>query len=271
VYFLVGGLQTTQNTRVLSHSQPPRFIASVGSPSPLTVCSILALETRMKEMAVAGVGSSLTAVPPSILCRNGVTVAILPNGATCTGGGDAWKPPWAGRGGFKPAPVVSVVPIHGPTMDAWRHLEKEIPTPRDSSFQHSKASPVPLSSPNFSVVSTGSSVRSASRPTFSPNLVWVAEECGKGSSSKCWKGSVSGDSRSFVQVLQSRPATICMVPPRQNRGWGRQGFGSRRGGQGGRGLVVLAIMAMLGTTKGEVMMRWHKWGSRSRGIKVQGV
>jgi hypothetical protein len=106
-------------------------------------------------------------------------------------------PPWAGMGGFKPAPVVSVAPIHGHTMDAWRHLRKKIPTPRDSSLQHNKASPVPFSSPQY-LRCFYRVVGSASRPTFSPNLVWVAEACGKGSPSKCWKGSVSGDSRSFV-------------------------------------------------------------------------
>jgi hypothetical protein len=219
-------------------------------------------------MAVARVSSSLVVAPPLILGGNGVTAAILPNDVTCAGGGDAWKPPWVGRGGFKVALVVSVAPIHGLAMDTWRHLRKKIPTPRDSSFQHSKAGHVPLSSPNFFVVSIGSSVGSASRPTFSPNLVWVVEACEKGSPSKCWKGLVSGDLRSLVQVLQSHPALVHMVPPRQNWDWGHQGF---RSGRGGQGVAMLAVMAMLGTTKGEVMMRWCKEGSRSRGIKVQGV
>jgi hypothetical protein len=184
-------------------------------------------------MAVARVRSSLVVAPPLILGRNDVTAAILPNDVTCAGGGDVWKPPWVGRGGFKPAPVVSVAPNHSPAMDTWQHLRKKIPTPHDSSFQHSKAGPVPLSSPNFFVVSIGSSIGSASRPTFSPNLVWVVEACEKGSPSKCWKGLVSGDSRSLVQVLQSHLALVHMVPPRQNWGWGQQGFGFGRGGQGG--------------------------------------
>jgi hypothetical protein len=137
------------------------------------------------HVAVTGVSSPQAMALPPTLGGGGVVVAIPSGGAPCVGSGDAWKLPWAGRNGFKPAPVVSVAPIHGPAMDVWRHLGEKIPAPRDSTFQCSKTCLVPLSSRIFSVDSSGSSVGYASRSTLSPNLVWVEEACGKGSPPRC--------------------------------------------------------------------------------------
>jgi hypothetical protein len=50
------------------------------------------------------------------------------------------------------------------------------------------------------------------------------------------EGVASGECRSFVQVLNFRPAPVAMVSPRSGCGWGREGFGAGRRGRGdGRG------------------------------------
>jgi hypothetical protein len=42
----------------------------------------------------------------------------------------------------------------------------------------------------------------------------------------------SGDHRSFAQVVKKKLAFVVMVPPRQVRGWGREGFSDGRYGKG---------------------------------------
>jgi hypothetical protein len=46
------------------------------------------------------------------------------------------------------------------------------------------------------------------------------------------RGTMSGDRRSFVQVLKKKLAPVVMVPPRRPRGWGREGFSAVRFGRG---------------------------------------
>jgi hypothetical protein len=48
-----------------------------------------------------------------------------------------------------------------------------------------------------------------------------------------WLGTISGDCRSFVQVVKIKLTPIVMVPPRPVHGWGRESFGAGRAGRGG--------------------------------------
>jgi hypothetical protein len=67
---------------------------------------------------------------------------------------------------------------------------------------------------------------------YSPKLGWIAHACGRKDALGGWKGTMSGDRRSFAQVLRVRLAPVVMVPPWLTRGWGRSGFRFERGGRG---------------------------------------
>jgi hypothetical protein len=71
-------------------------------------------------------------------------------------------------------------------------------------------------------------------PPYRPKIRFVEHACGfPWSSPKCWGGSISGDQRSFLQVLHSKKVAVVMVPPSGAHGWSRSGFGAGRIGRGG--------------------------------------
>jgi hypothetical protein len=50
-------------------------------------------------------------------------------------------------------------------------------------------------------------------PNSSLNLEWIERACGL---QKSWKGTVTGDCRSFAQIVRTKPAPTIMVPPCPN-------------------------------------------------------
>jgi hypothetical protein len=67
-------------------------------------------------------------------------------------------------------------------------------------------------------------------PNSTPNLKWVERACGIQMS---WRGTMSGDCRSFTQTVRTKPAPTIMVPPRPNGGGG---YGPQRGSMDTRGI-----------------------------------
>jgi hypothetical protein len=91
---------------------------------------------------------------------------------------------------------------------------------------------VPCSSPPTASQGRAASLpRSRSVPIFSLKFEWIQRAFGRSSGCESW-GAILGDLRSFVQVLKFIQDPIIMIPPRTGRGWGREGFGTRRLGRG---------------------------------------
>jgi hypothetical protein len=100
----------------------------------------------------------------------------------------------------------------------------------DSKFWPVLGSPLPLCQDPSQDDSLGFQ---SSSPSHILQIHIIGRACGlPWASPGCWKGSISGDSRSFARVVLQCRASVVMVPPRRPRSLGRSGFGSGRVGQG---------------------------------------
>jgi hypothetical protein len=94
----------------------------------------------------------------------------------------------------------------------------------------------------------------SSSSTYFPQIKVVERACGfSWAASECWGGTVQGDRQSFTQVVK-KLVSVVMVPPRQLRGWGREGFD---GGRYGRGWAKLVARGGLGTGRIGKIGRWR--------------
>jgi hypothetical protein len=163
-----------------------------------------------------------------------------------------WKPPWKACSGVPPTPVVVIRSMCHHDYNAqiqWKCWTDGCSgsvgiwkpgsihggpsggasiAPGRVSFNSLLCSSSPCAQSDHAAIIP----RSASSPSYSPNLAWISRVCGKSADCGCWGGTVSGDRRSFVQILKSKPAPIAMVPPRPGHGWGREGFNAGRRGRG---------------------------------------
>jgi hypothetical protein len=150
--------------------------------------------------------------------------------------GGSWKPPWVRRVGGDSAPVIAMNAMYhrafgvrfggsggsvfGSDKVGGCHSKSSNGTTKGLLLSHgliSSSSPRVRSTPRISFLGCGvPSTRSSS--SYSPDLSWISQACGKSVSKGSWGGAVNGDRRSFAQVLKFIPAPIVMVPPRPHKG-----------------------------------------------------